>query len=297
MEYFHAAILGIVQGIAEFLPVSSSGHLVIVDELLKHYSGTTIPTESVTMSVSLHFGTLLSILVVYRSELSGIVKNKHLMGLIVLATIPVGMAGIFLHDRVDSLFNTPLPAGGALIVTAVLLVAGRQLQRQQQQTRQLSVSTAGIVGLFQAIAIVPGISRSGSTIAAGLACGLNREQAARFSFLIAVPAVAGAAFVKAKSLATGETSVEANLLPVALGTLLAFLVGIATLSWLLTIVTADRLHWFAGYCALAGITTILWQLSLTSSDGHESASHPVRNHVAQKALHSVRQSDRTLLFP
>ena len=246
MDYVYAAILGIVQGIAEFLPVSSSGHLVIVDGLLKHYGGTVIPPESVTMSIALHFGTLLSILVVYRGELSEIAKNRRLLSLIVLATIPVGVAGLLLHDQIESVFDTPMLAGAALIVTAVVLLVGRRLQRRKQETSQLKVSTAGVIGMFQAIAIIPGISRSGSTIAAGLACGLNREQAARFSFLIAIPAIAGAALVRAKDLVTGNTPIDSNLLPVALGTLVAFLVGIAALSWLLTIVTADRLHWFAG---------------------------------------------------
>jgi undecaprenyl-diphosphatase len=264
-EYLHAAILGIVQGVAEFLPVSSSGHLVIVGELLDQYGGTEIPAESATMSIALHFGTLLSILFVYRRELPGIVKDIKLLKLILLATIPVGAIGILLKDQIEEVFDTPLLAGGGLIVTAVLLLIGRRLQRRQQHPAELNSLTAGMIGVFQAIAIIPGISRSGSTIAAGLACGLTREQAARFSFLIAIPAISGAAIVKAKDLVTRAAAVDSNLLPVALGTFIAFVVGIAALSWLLTIVTADRLHWFAGYCLLAGSATIMWQLSTTSS--------------------------------
>ena len=264
-EYIHAAILGIVQGIAEFLPISSSGHLVISGELLNQFGGTSVPAESATMSIALHFGTLLSILVVYRKELVSVLKDVRLLGMIILATIPVGVIGLLFKDHVETVFNTPLLAGEGLIVTAVFLLIGRQLQHRQQDPSAIGLVAAGMIGVFQAIAIIPGISRSGSTIAAGLACGLTREQAARFSFLIAIPAIGGAAVVKAKDLVTGEAAVDSNLLPVALGTLIAFVVGVLALSWLLRIVTADRLHWFAGYCLVAGMATIIWQVSVADT--------------------------------
>jgi undecaprenyl-diphosphatase len=259
-EYIHAVVLGIVQGIAEFLPISSSGHLVIVGALLHQFAGTEIPSESATMSIALHFGTLLSIAVVYRHELLSVLKDARLLSLIVLATIPVGITGLLLKHHVDAVFNTPLLAGEALIVTAVFLLIGRQLQHSRPKSSELSPLSAGLVGIFQAIAIIPGISRSGSTIAAGLACGLSREQAARFSFLIAIPAIGGASLVTAKDLLTQETAIDSNLMAILLGTAIAFMVGVATLSWLLRIVTADRLHWFAGYCLLVGVATIGWQL-------------------------------------
>lgn len=261
-EYIHAAILGVVQGIAEFLPISSSGHLVIAGELLNQVAGTQVPTESATLSIALHFGTLLSIAVVYRRELLPVLRDVRMMALIVLATIPVGVVGLLLKDHVDAVFNTPLLAGEALIVTAAFLLIGRQLQHRREASPDIGPLSAGLIGIFQAIAIVPGISRSGSTIAAGLACGLSREQAARFSFLIAIPAIGGASLVTAKDLLTQETAVDSNLTAVLLGTLIAFAVGVATLSWLLRIVTADRLHWFAGYCLAVGIATIGWQLCI-----------------------------------
>lgn len=264
-EYIHAVILGIVQGIAEFLPVSSSGHLVIAGELLNQFGATSVLTESVTMSISLHFGTLLSILVVYRKELVSVLKDVRLLGMIVLATIPVGVTGLLFKDHIEAVFNTPLLAGQALIVTAVFLWVGRQLQHRRQGRSEIGPVTAAMIGVFQAVAIIPGISRSGSTIAAGLACGLTREQAARFSFLIAIPAVGGAAVIKARDFVSGEVAVDSNLLPVALGTLIAFVVGVAALSWLLRIVTADQLHWFAGYCLVAGMATVIWQFSVAES--------------------------------
>ena len=261
-EYFYAAVLGLVQGIAEFLPISSSGHLVIIGELLQVYGGTSVPSESATMSVALHFGTLMSILVVYRQELRSILQDRRMLALIVLATVPVGIVGLLLKDQVESVFNTPLLAGVGLMVTAGFLLIGRWLQNRQNATQQLSTFGAAVIGGFQAIAIIPGISRSGSTIAAGLACGLSREASARFSFLIAIPAIGGAAVVTAKDLLNGDATSQTTWPPVLLGTVIAFVAGVASLSFLLRIVTADRLHWFAVYCLISGMMTVAWQLSI-----------------------------------
>jgi len=268
-QYIHAAILGIVQGIAEFLPISSSAHLLIFGALLNPSDGTEMPTESTTMMIALHFGTLLSILVVYRRDLLPVIRNVRLLSLIVLATIPVGLVGLLFRDQVETVFNTPLLAGEALIVTAVFLLVGRHLQHRQDQSSKLGAVSAGLIGVFQAIAVIPGISRSGSTIAAGLSCGLSREEAARFSFLIAIPAIAGVSVVQAKAFVTGDAPVDTNLWPVVLGTAIAFVVGVAALSWLLRIVTSDRLHWFAGYCLLAGVATIAWQLIAANPESPE----------------------------
>ena len=265
-EYLHAAILGIVQGVAEFLPISSSGHLVICGALLQQYGGTRLPAESTGMSIALHFGTLLSILVVYRRDLIPVLRDFRLLCLIVVATIPVGLVGLLFKDEVETLFNTPLLAGEALIATSVFLLIGRHLHRKQNQTSALGLLSAAVIGLFQAVAIIPGISRSGSTIAAGLSCGLSREEAARFSFLIAIPAIAGVFAVQANDFVNGEADVDTNLLPVGLGTAIAFVVGVAALSWLLRMLRSDRLHWFAGYCLLAGVATISWQLFAPGSE-------------------------------
>ncbi len=259
-EYIHAVILGVVQGIAEFLPISSSGHLVIADALLREYSNTTTPKESVTMEIALHFGTLLSILVVYRDDLLKLVSDRKLMTMIVLATVPVGLVGILLKDYVDQAFGSPLLAGCALMVTAVFLLLGRKLQSSGKCLADMTVGMASVIGVFQAIAIIPGISRSGSTIAAGMATGLNREHAARFSFLIAIPAIGGATVVQMKDLVTGEEALPGSPWPVLLGTVIAFVVGLAALKLLIRLVVADRLHWFAFYCVAVGCLTIAWQV-------------------------------------
>lgn len=260
MEYIHAVILGVVQGIAEFLPISSSGHLVIADAALREYSGSSVPAETATMGIALHFGTLLSILVVYRKELPAVLLNRHLLMLIVIATIPVGVVGVLFADYVEQVFQTPLLAGVALLVTAGFLVAGHALQKPDSTDGEASVATAVVIGIFQAIAVIPGISRSGSTIAAGMFCGLSREQAARFSFLIAIPAISGAAVMQLKKVLTGEEPFSGDPYAIALGTIIAFAVGVFALRWLLKLVVADRLYIFAVYCVLVGCMTIAWQL-------------------------------------
>ena len=262
MEYVHALILGIVQGVAEFLPISSSGHLVIADAILRDTSGLSTPKESVTMEIALHFGTLLSILVVFREDLLKLVADKRLIGMIIVATIPVGVVGLAFKSHLEAAFASPLLAGCALLGTAGFLLAGRWLQKQQGRALdQMSWPMATAIGVFQTIAVVPGVSRSGSTIAAGMACGLDRPAAARFSFLIAIPAIGGATVLQLKKIVLDGEPVTGSVGAVALGTVVAFVVGWLSLQWLLKIVVADRLHWFAIYCVVAGACTITWQLA------------------------------------
>ena len=260
MEYVHAVILGVVQGIAEFLPISSSGHLVIADAVLRELSGSSVPEESATMGIALHFGTLISILVVYRTELMGFLSDRRLVVQIILATIPVGVVGVMFGSWVEHAFQTPLLAGCGLLVMAVFLLVGHALQRQDEHVEEISMVTAFVIGLFQAVAVIPGISRSGSTIAAGMLQGLTRERAARFSFLIAIPAIGGAAVMQLKKVLTGEEPFSGDPGAIALGTVIAFVVGVVALRWLPKLVIADRIYVFAIYCVVIGATTIVWQL-------------------------------------
>lgn len=260
MEYIYAIILGVVQGVAEFLPVSSSGHLVICGALMKQFSAQTIDADNTTLNVALHFGTLMSIVVVYWSDLWKVIRDRRTIVLIIVATIPVGLVGVFLKDYVDQAMNSPMIAGIALLGTAGLLLAGRHLNRAEGTISEMSLRSTVVIGLLQAVAIIPGISRSGSTIAAGLSQGLRREDAARFSFLIAIPAIGGAAVMQMKDLVTGEAPFNSqSLAPVAFGTVVAFLVGVVCLRWLIRLVVADRLHYFAFYCVVVGSATIVWQ--------------------------------------
>ncbi len=296
-----AILLGVVQGIAEFLPISSSGHLVIFGELINRAFGhQASDAENLHFNVALHFGTLLSILVVYRNEVLGLFRMPRLCAAIVVATIPAAVVGLSFKDELESAFSTPLLAGCCLLVTAALLAVGQRFGGNAKPLDEITQADALAVGLFQAVALLPGVSRSGSTISGGLLRGLRRESAAAFSFLIAIPVIGGATLLTAKDVwkashdretvaaastlsarvdaADGEqTSVDApgpssngtgatqadgaDPLALAVGAVVSFFVGVLSLRWLMRLISQRRLHWFAWYCAAAGISTIVWQLA------------------------------------
>ena len=190
-------VLAVVQGIAEFLPISSSGHLVIVNELLKRFQGGAVPDEGMTLNIVLHVGTLGSILVVYFRRLQRVLieMDWRLCSAIMLASVPAAIVGIGFKDRLEPMFTSPAVAGFGLLVTAFLLILGQRMPSGKFTDRNLPWPIAVVVGCFQAVALVPGISRSGSTISGGLLSGMERESAATFSFLIAIPAIGGAALL------------------------------------------------------------------------------------------------------
>ena len=287
-------VLAIVQGVAEFLPISSSGHLVILGKLLESVSGSGFSeSDSLRLNVALHFGTLLSILVVCRRHLRLALSRPLLLAAIVVATIPAAVIGLMFKDDLEAAFSTPLLAGCCLLVTAFFLAAGQKFSSNVRPLEQLRLRDGWVVGFFQAIALLPGVSRSGSTIAGGLLSGMTREAAAAFSFLIALPAIGGATLLTAVDSWKGSSSrmeqsqheasrkidtteaggnsdsvmrpnpsSTASLTPamIALGAGLSFLVGIVSLKVLLALISRRKLHWFAWYCLLAGCLTILWQL-------------------------------------
>jgi undecaprenyl-diphosphatase len=260
MEILHAIILGIVQGISEFLPISSSGHLVIVGALLDQSSGTTSDDASnLLMNVVLHTGTLFSILIIYRKEVLKLRLQPKVCLLIVVASVPAGLLGIQAKGFFGVVFGTPLVVGVALFVTAGLLLGGRRLERNELNYDQLSFGKALVIGLFQAAALIPGISRSGSTVSCGLALGLKRESAATFSFLMSIPVIGGAALLEMMEVLSGET-VVGDPLPYLVGGITAFLVGLVTLRWLVSLIARGRLHLFAYYCVGVGTATVIWQL-------------------------------------
>jgi undecaprenyl-diphosphatase len=265
MEILQSLILGIVQGIGEFLPISSSGHLVIVGELLDGIIGKkTEIEEKLLLNVVLHLGTLFSILIVYREKVHKLLKQPRVCVLIVVASIPAGYMGFMYKDWFEQVFASPLVAGCALFVTAGLLVAGQRFEKNEIEYEDLSMDRSFIIGLFQAAALIPGVSRSGSTISAGLLLGLKRESAAAFSFLMAIPVIGGAALVQAKDVLTGDVAIG-NPLALIVGGVVSFVVGLFVLKWLVQLIAKGKLHYFAYYCVAVGTITIIWQLALRSS--------------------------------
>lgn len=269
MSVADAIILGIVQGASEFLPISSSGHLVIVQQLLG------IDLESgplVAFDVCLHLGTLLAVLVALRKEVWMIISGvfcpekdasptnssavgRKLAWLIILGTIPAVIVGFAFKDFFESLFSSRLPVGIALIATGFILFATRWMKRCDVGMARMPLWNAIVVGCAQALAIFPGISRSGSTISAGLFCRLDRGLAAKFSFLLAIPAIGGAAILQFDNL---RHLTAASVLPTIVGTLVAFLVGYAAVRWMLVIVRGNRFSAFAYYCWAVGVATVVW---------------------------------------
>lgn len=254
MELWEIVVLGVVQGVAEFLPISSSGHLVIIESIL----GGNV--ENLELNVALHFGTLLSILVVYRKDLFAVLLDRQLMAKIILATLPVVGTGLFLKSFIEQASTSALCAGAGLVVTAGLLFITLRLSTTNKNIQQICFVDAFVIGLFQAIAPMPGVSRSGSTIVGGLLMGVDRTTAANFSFFIAIPALLGATILTAKDLISEGTS--GTPLPyIAIGTVVSFVIGVASLKFLLKVVAAGRIAWFGSYCLLLGVAVILASLT------------------------------------
>lgn len=252
-EFLQVIILAVVQGIAEFLPISSSGHLVAVEALLgKH-------TESTELSVMLHFGTLLAILVFYRSRIISLLnEDRRVIPLLILGTIPAAVIGLYLKKYHEGLLKDPLLTGFMLVITGYILMALPKIKPGKKEYTQLAILPVMLIGIAQAFALLPGISRSGTTIVMGSLMGLKRQSAATFSFLLAIPAIGGASVLEAKDIMENGASTPIGLL--AIGALVAFVVGLAALSWLVKWIEQGKLHWFAYWLLPFGFFVIVWQL-------------------------------------
>lgn len=259
--YLQVIVLGIVQGISEFLPISSDGHLVIAEHLLGQAFGKKL-AEGKDLVVMLHLGTLAAIVVVYLRELWALRNDVRLCLWIVMATIPAAVVGLTLEDWFDQVFNSPLAAGFGFLVTAVLLITGHVMERGEYTEKTLPWPAMLLIGCFQALALLPGVSRSGSTIVGGLLTGMDRVSATRFSFVLAVPVTAGAIALTAKHLVEGDHP-ALPFGPLLVGIVVSFAVGWLVLNGMIRLVQQRKLPWFAAYCAAAGLLTIT--LSLMSS--------------------------------
>lgn len=267
MTLFQSILLGIVQGLSEFLPISSSAHLVIVPYLL----GWRIPEQpAFVFNVLVQVATLAGVFAYFWADLTGIAASmlqglrlgkplgsplSRLGWLIVLATIPAGLAGLLVKDLVEAAFASPAAASGFLLVTAALLLVVERMGKRQQTVENLSWLDALLIGVFQALAVFPGISRSGSTIAGGMLRGLQRPAAARFAFLMSVPIMLAAGLLALLDLRSVPGL--SSLLPVFIpGFLISAVTGYLSIRWLLHFVVHRPLYVFSVYCVLLSAITL-----------------------------------------
>ena len=260
MSWIEVIILGIVQGLTEFLPVSSSGHLAIGKALFG------IETSDLSFEVIVHAATVMATIVVFWKDivalLQGLFKWKmnaetRYILLILLSMIPVFIVGMFFKDYVESIFGSGLLVVGiALIVTALLLFLSETLTaRRGSEGGKVTWKSALWMGLAQAVAVIPGLSRSGSTIATGLLCGVKKEEVTRFSFLMVLVPILGEAFLDVVGGDFGQSTV--GTLPLALGFVAAFLSGLFACKVMIAIVKKAKLKWFALYCVLVGLACLI----------------------------------------
>lgn len=260
MTTFDAIILGIIQGLTEFLPVSSSGHLELANVILGDGS---VPEDSMLMVVVLHAATALSTIVVFRKDLMGIIKGlfqfknneefKFSLN-VVVSMIPAGAVGVLLNDEIEAFFGGKvLLIGCMLLVTAVLLIFA---DKAKSTDKKVGVGHAIIIGISQAIAIFPGISRSGATISTSVLLGIDREKAARFSFIMVLPLILGK---MAKDILDGAfDDVAGPMSTYVIGFIAAFITGVLACTWMIKLVKNSKLKYFAFYCAIVGLTAIVY---------------------------------------
>ncbi|MFC4267736.1 undecaprenyl-diphosphate phosphatase [Polaribacter marinivivus] len=262
MDIFEAIVLGVIQGLTEFLPVSSSGHLELAKAIL---GDTSVPEESLTFTVVLHFATALSTLVIFRKEVFEIFKglfqfkwNDELKFSlkIILSMIPAVFVGLLFEKQLEAFFGGKiLLVGAMLIVTAILLLLA---DKAKNTNKEVSFLNAVIIGISQAIAMLPGISRSGATISTSVLLGIDRTRAARFSFLMVVPLIFGKI---GKDVLSGDLNFQSSeMMPISIGFIAAFVSGLLACQWMIALVKKSKLTYFSIYCAIVGLIAIGYSL-------------------------------------
>ena len=263
MDIIKAIVLGIVQGLTEFLPVSSSGHLVLMQKIF----GVNAP--GLFFDTMLHIGTLSAVFVVLWKDIWEILKKiiQPLTGYLIIATIPAVIFALAFKDKIESAFKSGRFLGICFLITSALLVTAEQLAKRAEVKRSgenMNWIDSLIIGIFQAVAIAPGISRSGATISGALSRKLDRDFAARFSFLLSIPAILGALVLQIKDIAKGEALTAAgesiSALYVIAGTITAAIVGFFAVKFMLKLIREKKLYGFAIYTAALGILVIIDQL-------------------------------------
>lgn len=268
MSWWEALVLGLVQGLTEFLPVSSSGHLEIGQELLG-----TAGEENLTFAIVVHTATVLSTLVILWKEVAQLFKGtftnlrwneeKNYVAMILVSMLPVFVVGMFFKEQVENFFGSGLLlVGVCLCITAVLLYVSEWLSKHRAtKGHEVGYKDAIIIGLAQAVAVLPGLSRSGTTIATGLLCGVKKESVTKFSFLMVLIPILGEAFLELLDMLTNK-AVEPGIgiLPLIIGFLAAFVSGCFACRFMINIVRRQKLIYFAIYCLCAGIFSIVYGL-------------------------------------
>ena len=260
MDVLDAVILGIIQGLTEFLPVSSSGHLELGKAIL---GDTSVPEESLLFTVVLHFATALSTIVVFRKDIIEIIggllsfkwnEETQFSLKIIVSMIPAVLVGLLFEEQLEALFGgNILFVGFMLLITALLLWLA---DKAKNTGKKVSYSNAFVIGVSQAIAMLPGISRSGATISTSVLLGNDKTKAARFSFLMVVPLIFGKI---AKDLLSGELmESNADFTILAVGFVAAFLAGLVACTWMIALVKKSKLSWFAVYCFVVGLAAIIF---------------------------------------
>jgi undecaprenyl-diphosphatase len=271
LSIWEGVILGIVQGLTELLPVSSSAHLVIVQSFIKGFH-----QPGVLFDVILHLGTLLAVVFFFRKDILDIMKalipvrrlppswchndstvmaaRRKMAFLIVIGTLPAGITGVLFKDEIHRLFESIEVAAAMLLITGMLLFISDQIKDADRQERDMNITDSIVIGMAQAVALIPGISRSGSTMVFGIFRKLDRETAARFSFLLSLPAITGAAVLESRYV----TSVPSSDLPAyGIGFLMAAITGFLSLNFLFLILKKKKLKIFAYYCWFVGCMTLI----------------------------------------
>lgn len=257
MSLFDAIVLGIIQGLTEFLPVSSSGHLVLAEHLLN------VKVPGVTFEVLIHLGTLVSVLIYFRTRIYRLVKalfvramvsERRIIFFLIIGTIPAGLAGILLKDWFEKTFSNPIETSVELIITGLILLIPRLFK---PGNRSMNWGTSIIMGIGQAISILPGISRSGTTIVSGMLAGVKPSEAAEFSFLLSIPAIGGAILMEAKQLLDIPSALA---VPYTVSTIASFLFGLLSVYVVLASVKKGKFDYFAYYCFAIGAVGLYYFL-------------------------------------
>ena len=262
MDILEAIVLGIIQGLTEFLPVSSSGHLELVKAILGDNSAA---EQSLTFTVVLHFATALSTIVVFKNEVEEILRgllqfkwnSEFKFSLkIIISMIPAVIVGLIFEKELESLFGGKiLLVGCMLLLTAVLLLLA---DKAKSTKKEVSYLNAMLIGFSQAIAMLPGISRSGATISTSVLLGVDRTRAAKFSFLMVVPLIFGKI---GKDLISGNLNLQSSeIIPILIGFISAFISGLLACKWMISIVKRSKLSYFSIYCAIIGSVAIVYAL-------------------------------------